>query len=448
MKPDPAGLKFGPFWLTPGVNRLNACTYFFSSFMFVTLVTFLNFVQPYILDEILHVPADRQGSVTGMLNFAHEGIALIVMGLVGAVSDRTGRRPIILIGFAIWIIGLILFPLAGSITQLYIYRIITAVGVAVASVMVIATMQDYPQEVSRGKWGGINSFITSFAILTVSLILVRLPSWFGAAGLDPVQAGRYTFWVGAGLALFAAILIRIGYFGGRLVTSGPSVSHSSSPGPMTGPFAGFSAGLSAARGNPRLALAYGTAFAARGDLVVIGAFFSLWFLRAGAEQGVSGADAIVRAGITMSALLLANWIWAPIFGFILDRINRVTGLCIAMTLAAIGYFTIGMVDDPYDAGIMMTATFILGIGEISAVIAGNALLGQEAPPRIRGASVGVFGLIGTLGILFATYFGGQVFDQFYYGAPFSMMAGVNAIMALWALTVILRAAHQPIPTAG
>jgi len=119
-----------------------------------------------------------------------------------------------------------------------------------------------------------------------------------------------------------------------------------------------------------------------------------------------------------------------------------------MTLAAIGYFVIGMVDDPYETGIMMTATFILGIGEISAVIAGNALLGQEAPPRIRGASVGVFGLIGTLGILFATYFGGQIFDKYYYGAPFTMMAGVNAIMALWALTVILRAAHQPIPTAG
>ena len=439
MKPDPKGLKFGPFWLTPGITRLNACTYFFSSFMFVTLVTFLNFVQPYLLDEVLHVPAETQGSVTGTLNFAHELIALIVMGLVGSVSDRTGRRSVILVGFAIWIVGLILYPMADSIMQLYIYRIIVAVGVAVASVMVIATMQDYPQEVSRGKWGGTNSFITSFAILTVSLLLVRLPSWFVEAGFDPVHAGRYTFWVGAGLATFAAILIRIGYFGGRLVASGDTGSGSTS----TGPFAGFSAGVRAGRDNPRLALAYGTAFAARGDLVVIGAFFSLWFLRAGAEQGISAADAIVRSGITMSALLLANWIWAPVFGLLLDRINRVTGLCIAMTLATIGYFTIGMVDDPYDTAVMMSATFVLGIGEISAVIAGNALLGQEAPPQIRGASVGVFGLVGTLGILSATFLGGQVFDKFSYGAPFTMMAGVNAVVALWALIVILRAAHRP-----
>ena len=52
--------------------------------MFVTLVTFLNFLQPYILDEILKVPAERQGAVTGGLNFFHECTALVLMGLMGS----------------------------------------------------------------------------------------------------------------------------------------------------------------------------------------------------------------------------------------------------------------------------------------------------------------------------------------------------------------------------
>ena len=429
MQPDQSGIKFGPYWLTPGIRPINACTFFFSSFIFVTLVTFLNFVQPFILDEVLQVPADIQGRVTGTLNFVHEGIALLVMGLVGAWSDRTGRRTLILLGFTIWIVGLLLFPTAGDLAELYIFRIVIAIGVAVTSVMVIATMQDYPQDVSRGKWGGTNSFITSFAILTVSLVLVRLPTWLTEAGLDAVQAGRWTFWIGAGIATIAVLVIRFGYYGGRIAGAGATAS----------PFAGFVEGFTAAKGNPRLALAYGTAFAARGDLVVIGAFFSLWFVRAGAEQGISSADAIVRAGITMSALLIANWIWAPVFGLILDRINRVAGLSIAMLLAAIGYFVIGQVDNPYDTGIMMAATFILGIGEISAVIAGNVLLGQEAPARIRGAAVGVFGLVGTMGILFATVAGGQIFDVIGYGAPFTMMAGVNAVIAVWALLTFVRA---------
>ena len=112
------------------------------------------------------------------------------------------------------------------------------------------------------------------------------------------------------------------------------------------------------------------------------------------------------------------------------------------------YFAFGTVDDPYNTPVMMTATFVLGSGETSAVIAGNALLGQEAPPHIRGASVGVFGLVGTLGILSVTFLGGQAFDRFSYGAPFTMMTGVNAVIALWALIVILRAVHRPAAAGG
>ena len=425
MQADTSGIKFGPFWLTPGVTRGNAATYFFSAFMFVTLVTFVNFLQPYVLDEILRVPAERQGTVTGYLNVLHELTALLLMGLAGSLSDRTGRRFLIVTGLLIWAAGLVAYPLATGIAQLYAYRFVIAVGVAVASVMVIATMQDYPQEISRGKWGGLNSFITSFAILFISLAAVRLPNLFTGMGFDAVRAGQFTFWVGAGLAVLTAAVTRVGFFAGRIASSGDTPS----------PFAGFLEGVRAAGRNPRLALAYGAGFAARGDLVVVGAFFSLWFVRAGAEQGISSADAIVRAGITMSALLLANWIWAPVFGFLLDRMSRVTGLAIAMTLAAIGYFCIGLVPDPYATGVMIPATFMLGIGEISAVIAGNALLGQQAPAKIRGAAVGVFGLVGTFGILSATFVGGQVFDRIAYSAPFTMMAFVNAVIVVWALVV-------------
>jgi MFS family permease len=428
VKPDTNGIKFGPFWLTPQISRINAVTYFSSAFMFVTLVTFVNFLQPYILDEILKVPAERQGAVTGGLNFFHECTALVLMGLMGSLSDRTGRRTLIVIGLVIWAIGLALFPMAESVFQLYVYRFIVAIGVATASVMVIAAMQDYPQEVSRGKWSGFNSFVTSFAILFLSLVLVRLPNALTDAGYDAILAGRITFGIGSGMALFAAVICWLGYYRGKIATSAETRS----------PFAGVVDGLREGRRNPRLALAYGSAFAARGDLVVIGAFFSLWFVRAGAEQNVSTGDAIVRAGITMSALLVATWIWAPLFGYIIDRIDRVTALAIAMILAAIGYFVIGTVGDPYNMRVMGPATFLLGIGEISAIVAGNTLLGEQAPARMRGAAVGVFGLVGTLGILFATYVGGQIFDRFAYSAPFTMMAGVNAIIVIWALLVRFR----------
>jgi len=390
-------------------------------------VTFLNFVQPYILEEVLRIPVEQQGTVTGYLNFMHEGTALILMGLVGALSDRIGRRAIIVTGFLVWMVGFIIFPTAASIEQLYVYRLVFAVGVAISSVMVITTMQDYPQDVSRGKWGGLNSFLTSFAILVVTLVLARLPGIYTEAGYTPQEAGRYTYWVGAVWALIAAIIFRFGFFGGRISDKAPAKS----------PLAGFADGIRAAAGNPRLALSYGSAFAARGDMLVVGVYYSLWFSVAAREQGIETAEALKMAGISLSALLLANVIWAPIFGIILDRINRVVGLCIAMALAAVGYFTLGSVDDPFNAPVMMTATFVLGVGEISAIVAGNALLGQEAPKDIRGASVGVFSLIGTAGILTATVCGGIVFDVFGPGAPFLMMSAVNVVIVVWAFLLIL-----------
>jgi len=427
-QPDTRGIRFGPFWLTPGISRGNAVAYFVSAFMFVTLVTFVNFLQPYILDKVLHVPAEQQGSVTGLLNFLQEGTALLLMGLVGAASDRTGRRVLCVVGLGIWAVGFALFPMAAALPELYAYRFVIAVGTAVASVMVITTMQDYPQEVSRGKWGGTNSFITSFAILLVALLLSRVPLMLEGAGYAPATAGRLTFWLGALLALLAAVVVAVGWHRGRLSAEAPHRS----------PFAGVTEGLRAARGNARLALAYCAGFAARGDLVVIGSFYSLWFVRAGADQGIGTGEALARAGITLSALQVATWIWAPLYGFLLDRMDRARGLALAMALAAVGYAAIGMVDDPFDAWIAVPATFILGIGEISAVVAGNVLIGQEAPLRIRGAAIGLFSLFGTMGILSATLAGGYVFDAIAYTAPFSMMAAVNALVAVLAAVVCIR----------
>jgi len=81
----------------------------------------------------------------------------------------------------------------------------------------------------------------------------------------------------------------------------------------------------------------------------------------------------------------------------------------------------------------------VGIGEISVIITGNALLGQEAPKARRGAVVGVFGLIGATSILCTNYFGGIVFDMISRVAPFVMMGIVNLIVALVALYVLIRA---------
>jgi MFS family permease len=78
---------------------------------------------------------------------------------------------------------------------------------------------------------------------------------------------------------------------------------------------------------------------------------------------------------------------------------------------------------------------LVGVGEISVIVASGALLGQEAPAVGRGPVIGLYNAIGGVGILFATLVGGYVFDHLGPTVPFTMMAVLNAVLLGAALVV-------------
>ena len=78
---------------------------------------------------------------------------------------------------------------------------------------------------------------------------------------------------------------------------------------------------------------------------------------------------------------------------------------------------------------------LLGLGEISTIIAGNALIGQNAPAAVRGAVLGSFALCGAFGILVATSVGGRLFDLWMPGGPFVQMGIINAVVLAGAFYV-------------
>ncbi len=195
------------------------------------------------------------------------------------------------------------------------------------------------------------------------------------------------------------------------------------------------AGLTAAR-NPRIALAYGSAFASRGDMVVVGAFFSLWVTQAATALGRSDADALAKAGMLFGIVQVSALLWAPVIGLIADRVNRVSAMAFAMALGALGFLGIGLVEDPL-APAAIAACVCLGIGQMSAITASQVLIGQEADARLRGSIVGVYSFFGALGLVASTVVGGRLFDMLAPSAPFVMVGVANGILFLWALAVRL-----------
>ena len=199
----------------------------------------------------------------------------------------------------------------------------------------------------------------------------------------------------------------------------------------------------AAAQHPPIALAYGAAFIARGNLAIVGTFMSLWLANHGTfEMEMTRADAMARAGIVLGVTNLAVLIAAPLFGILTDRINYITALMVALGFAAIGYGSTWLIDNPF-GGAMFLCAAVIGIGEVGCIVTSGVVIAQESPKHIRGAVIGFFNLCGALGIMVAAKLGGMLFDDWREAGPFIIFGGLAALVLIWAAVLRWR-----VPSAG
>ena len=424
LEPDRQGERLGPLWFTPGIRRVDALALLVAVVSNISMITYFTFMQPYVLTEILHVPAERQGALTGNLGSMQEILSLLLMGFVGALTDTTGRRVLGATGFALMAAGFFLYPLAGSELQLVLARIVFGVGVSIVPVVVTAGVVAYVQEVSRGKWSATISVSNSFAIMFVAGVMVTIPASLVARGVDAALAGRYAYWIGALVCLLA---VPLALFRLRETTLPAPLERESL-------FRQFANGFRLARDNPRLPVAYAAGVIGRGDLTVISTFLSLWVVHAGADAGIPAGQALARAGLVFVVIQGSALVWAFFMGWIVDRLDRMTALALAMGIATAGYFFMGQVADPFSSTIFPFAV-LLGMGENAVLIASIAVVGQETPPRLQGTSVGMYLVMGAFGVIVANSGGGQLFDHWSRTGPFTLMAALNGCVMVWAIAV-------------
>lgn len=417
----PCGVRID---LADGISAKNAWTLMYASFATIGFLTFINTGQAFILNANLGMPGDEQGRVTGGLAFWNEIITIALAAPFGIMADRIGRRPVFCFGMVSMAFGYALYPYADSVNDLFVARTLYGIGTAAAAGMIGTVGQDYPREYSRGKliaWTGV---MNSVGVIFTALVFGRLMlSALSDAGMTAKQQGLYTFWAVAVALLISAWILKWGLKGGVP----PEVTERRSAMNL------FKSGITNGK-NPRIALAYASAFVARSDLVVIGAFTNLWGSVYGIRQGMSPTDAAI-AGLTIFAIAqLCGLVWSPIMGMIIDRVNRVSAVVFGMGFAAIGYSSMYFVEDPTN-WIYYPLFGLLGIGQISAFFASQALIGQEAPAKERGAVIGVFSGAGAIGILVATSVGGILFDTWMLTGPFIFVGALNFCIFLFAFLV-------------
>ena len=417
--------RLGFIELAPGVLPRHALSYLFAAFVSIGLFADLPALTPFVLKVNLALPTGQQGAATGNLQSWQEIVILALVGIWGAMSDRVGRRPIYVLGFLLVAGAYVLYPLAHSMPELTLYRLVFGCAVAALGAMLATVLADYPAESSRGKLTGIAFFLNALGSVIFLVGLTQLPRIFAASGIDELAAGRYAFFTVGAVAVLAAVVM-LGLKPGL-----PAKANAHRP------LLEIAAeGLRAAR-NPRILLAYGGGFTSRADLSLITLFLALWASQSAIGEGMTAAQAAGQVGKTLGITQGTAMLWSPIYGWLGDRMSRMAHFTLAFAIALAGYCWVGMQEDIVRSA-AIPALMLLGMGQVSTILAATILLGQETRPESRGAVFGLQAFFGGLGILAISWVGGRLYDQIGPSAPFTLVGVANGVVAVWALWMYVR----------
>jgi multidrug resistance protein len=361
--------------------------------------------------------------------------------VLGRLSDRYGRRPVLLLSLAGSMAGYVLFAFAHSLPLLFLSRIIDG-----ASGGNISTAQAYVADVTRpeerakgmgmigaafglgfvlgpalggflGAWGG-NRYIGLFAAVLSALNLL-FTFLFLAESRVPGSASTASTRSMKG----AALALRLPVVGVCLVLI---LVFTTAFSQMEGTFSVYllSRFLSVGRVPLEGSLFFLSAHATPHELAEAsmrtGGLFALVGVVSAALQGGLIPRLLPAARRSEQGYQPVREGWLVVVGF------AVTGLGLALLPVVPGY------------GWLFPVMGLLAVGSAFANPALSSLVSLQAPPERQGAVLGSYQAFGSLGRILGPALGGWLFTGFGAGVPYGTAAGMMAVGALLALGLAAR----------
>jgi MFS family permease len=433
----PAQKRLGPILLSPGWGTKQVVAFLFVICISQSMNEFANVMTPLVLGQQLHLPKENQGSLVGMLGATQQFGTLLCILAAGALADMFGRRVLLLYTLTGYFICLLTYPFLSTVFALFLLRFAWGVFFTGYNAGAPTLSMDIPDNNSRGKF---NSLVLLAPLLVASAFVLgasRLPALFRDLFSDPQLALTWTF----GLV---SIIPLIGAASTILFFKEPERR---SPGEggffqrMGTIFSNIRSVLAYAGKNKKFGVMLFIGSVVRTDTLIIGSFLGLWVVNAGREGGIDAIEATKTAGLLASIRFGMKILGSPLFGFINDKVNRVALMLIALAMMTLAFAFFGLITDVFGVW-MIVAVVLIGFAESAEALASQTLLAQEAPPELRGSSVGVFTFLGTISLLLVNLLGGYLFDKLGYSAPFMMEAALHLLVLVIAV-IILRKGGAP-----
>jgi len=151
-------------------------------------------VLPKLVEDFLHGNTARAAEIFGLFATVWAAMQFLCSPVLGALSDRFGRRPIILLSNFGLGLDYIVMALAPTVWWLFVGRVISGITAASFSTASAYIADVAPPEKRAGGYGMLSA--------AFGLGFVLGPALGGVLGnIDP----RLPFWVAAGLSLLNAM---------------------------------------------------------------------------------------------------------------------------------------------------------------------------------------------------------------------------------------------------
>lgn len=346
---------------------------------------------------ILPVFAVHAAGIPGGDNLTLVGLAIGAYGLTqaclqiayGAASDRFGRKPVIVFGLVLFVLGSVVAALADSIHMIIAGRVLQGAGAISAAVTALAA--DLTRDQHRTK---VMAMIGSSIGLVFALSMVAAPLLYAAIGMDGI------FWLTAVLA-FGAIGVLL-----WVVPEAPPV-----------PRANGGSFIDVLRDGQLMRLNFGV-FA----LHLIQT--TMWVMVPAALVSSGGLPVPEHWKVYLPAVLLSFVVMVPAV-IIAERRNLMKPVFnAAVGLLALVQFGLWLIGDGLIPLALLLTLFFVAFNVLEATQ--PSWISRIAPAHAKGTALGVYNTLQSVGLFLGGLLGGWLGQRFGAGAV-SLFCGVLAL---------------------
>ena len=379
-------------------------------------------IRPIFLEEILGIARREMGRVNGFLAAIGTIMSVLLGGVIGAFSDKIGRKKIIISGYLIASIFITIFGFSKvigvflNLPPLAIASIAT-MAMSVGGISYLMTtsilLADYTNIVSRGKAFAISGIFAGIGTFSSHLGISQLPKYMAIESVYLLASGiAFTTMFIAILGLKEVIMVK----GKREKINWKAIFES-------------------LKNSPGLRLCYAGAFVGKVDNAILATYTMVWVVVAAKDFGLTRAQATAHGGITLAIFSLIGIITKPFWGIVTDRLGRVPALSLSLFFGGLGYFAVGLlINNPFSPA-MRLAIALCGFGAAGDGVATSSLTVDLAPKKSLGAIMGGASVMTSLAMVLLIPLGGVLFDFGGRSSPFILIGIADWLVLSFAFLV-------------